>query len=116
MCLHIHSDAFYLSEAHARICAGGTFFFSAQPADPTKHPSAESPQTTYNGAIHTINAIMVNGMASSTEAEFGALFHNARDTAPLRNALVEMGHPQAVALIQTDNAYTAGIANETVKQ
>jgi hypothetical protein len=36
-CLHIHSDASYLSEAHGRRRAGGTFFLSNKPADPSIH-------------------------------------------------------------------------------
>jgi hypothetical protein len=59
---------------------------------------------------------MRNVMASATEAELSAMFHNARDCVPLRIALEEMGHPQAVTPIQTDNTCAAGIANETVKQ
>jgi hypothetical protein len=39
MCLHIHSDSSYLSEANARSRAGGTLFLSANPIDPTKPPS-----------------------------------------------------------------------------
>jgi hypothetical protein len=84
LCLHIHSDASYLSEANTHIRAGGTLFLSAKPADPTKNPSADAPPSVYNGAIHTISAIMANVMASATEAEFGALFHNALAIVPLR--------------------------------
>jgi hypothetical protein len=114
MCLHIHSDASYLSEAHARRRAGGTFFLSNKPADPSN--PTNNPPPPYNGPIHTISAIMANVMASATEAEFGALFHNARDAVPLRTTLVEMGHPQPATPIQTENACAAGIYNETVKQ
>jgi hypothetical protein len=114
MCLHIHSDASYLSEAHSRIQAGGTFFLSNKPADPSN--PANNPPPPYNGPIHTISAIMVNVTASATEADFGALFHNARDAVPLRTALIEMGYPQPATPIQTDNACAARISNETVKQ
>jgi hypothetical protein len=118
MYLHIHSDsdASYLSKAKARSRAGGTFFLSSRPPDPsaTPHPDATPPP--HNGAIHTISSIMRNVMASATEAELGAVFHNARDYVPLRIALEEMGHPQAATPIQTDNACAAGVANETVKQ
>jgi hypothetical protein len=55
-------------------------------------------------------------MESATEAEFGALFHNACDAVPLHTALIEMGHPQPDTPIQTDNACAAGISNKTVKQ
>jgi hypothetical protein len=115
-CLHIHSNALYLSEDNARIHAGGNFFLSAKYASPTKLPSDNAPPPIYNHAIHTISAIMANIMASATEAEFGALFHNTRDAAPLRTNLIEMGHPQSANRIQTDNAYAAGIINETFKQ
>jgi hypothetical protein len=113
MCLHIHSA--YLSEANARSRAGGTFFLSANPIDPTKPPSKDNPPPPYKGAIHTISAIMANAMASAKQSEFGALLHNARDDVPLRIALVEMGHPQPAIHIQTDNACDAGISNETAK-
>jgi hypothetical protein len=89
---------------------------SAKSTDPTKPPSADNPPPPYNGAIHAISAIMANVMASSTEAEFGALFHNAREAVPLRTVIIEMGHPQPATPIQTDNACAAGISNETVKQ
>jgi hypothetical protein len=116
MCLNIHSDASYLSEANAHSRAGGTVFLSAKPADPAKPPRVDVPPPAYNGAIHPISAIMANVMASATEAGFGALLHNARDDVPLRTALIEMGHPQAATPTQTDNACAAGIANETAKQ
>jgi hypothetical protein len=59
---------------------------------------------------------MVNGMASEIEAEFGALFHNARDNVYLHTALMEMGHPQPATPLQIDNACAEGISNKTVKQ
>jgi hypothetical protein len=84
MCLHIHSDASYLSEAHARSRACGTLFLIHKPAYPFNPANNTLPP--YNGPIHTISAIMANVMASATEAELGALFHNARDAVPLRTA------------------------------
>ena len=55
-------------------------------------------------------------MASATEAEVGALFHNAQDACALRNTLEFLGHPQPATPIQTDNSCAEGIANDTVKQ
>jgi hypothetical protein len=46
MCLHIHSDASYLSEAHARIQDGGTFFLSKKPADPSNPANNPPPPYT----------------------------------------------------------------------
>jgi hypothetical protein len=59
---------------------------------------------------------MQNVMSSAAEAEFGALFHNAKDAEMLRGILEAMGHPQPATPIQTDNACANGIANDTVKQ
>jgi hypothetical protein len=87
MYLHIHSDASYLSEAKARSRAGGTFFLSSRPPDPSATPDPDATPPTHNGAIHTISSIMRNVMASATEAELGAVFHNASDCFPLRIAL-----------------------------
>jgi hypothetical protein len=78
MCLHIHSDASCLSETNARSRTGSTSLLSTNPIDHTKHPSTDNPPPPYNCPIHTSSAIMANFMASSTEAEFGALLHNVR--------------------------------------
>jgi hypothetical protein len=93
MYLNIHSDASYLSEAKVRSRIEGTFFISDRPkyASATPSPTATPPQ--HNGAIHIISSIVRNVMASATEAELVALFHNACDGIPLRTALIEMGHP-----------------------
>ena len=69
-----------------------------------------------NGAIHIVSTILQNVMASATEAEVGALFHNAQDACTLRNTLEFLGHPQPPTPIQTDNAAAKGIVNDTVKQ
>jgi hypothetical protein len=55
-------------------------------------------------------------LSSTTEAETGALFHNAKDAALFRITLLELGHTQGPTSIQTDNACASGINNDTVKQ
>jgi hypothetical protein len=55
-------------------------------------------------------------LSSATEAETGALFHNAKDAAPFRITLLKLGHPQGPTPVQTDNACASGIINDTVKQ
>lgn len=112
MILHCHSDASYLSAPEARSRAGGIFFLSDN-VDVTA-PDAQTPKV--NGAVHIISKIMNNVMASATEAEVGALFHNAQDACMLRTALDFLGHPQPATPIQTDNACAEGIINDTVKQ
>jgi hypothetical protein len=55
-------------------------------------------------------------MASAAESEVGALFLNGQEAIPLRNALIELGHPQPPTPLQTDNTTAAGFANDTIKQ
>eukprot|EP00978_Attheya_sp_CCMP212_P001037 scaffold2120_cov31-Attheya_sp.AAC.4 len=55
-------------------------------------------------------------VSSTTEAELGACFFNAKEDVMIRIILIKMGHPQPTTPIQVDNSYAAGIANDTVKQ
>ena len=75
-----------------------------------------APPVQINGAVHVISKIMMNVMASATEAEVGALFHNSQEACMLRNTLEFLGHPQPPTPIQTDNSCAEGIVNDTVKQ
>jgi hypothetical protein len=59
---------------------------------------------------------MRNVLASATEAEVGALFHNEQAACILRQTLDELGHNQPATPIQTDNSSAEGILNDTVKQ
>ena len=112
MVLHIHSDASYLSEPKARSRAGGFFYLS----DNIDVQQPDAPQPKLNGAVHILSTILNNVMASATEAEVGALFHNAQDACMLRNTLEFLGHSHPATPIQTDNSCAEGIANDTVKQ
>jgi hypothetical protein len=112
MVLHIHSDASYLSEPKSRSRAGGHFFLSNMPTDPTKGPT----KPRLNGPIHIVCGIMRNVMASAAESEVGALFLNGQEAIPLRDTLIKFGHPQPSTPLQTDNTTAAGIANDTIKQ
>jgi hypothetical protein len=113
MILQIHSNASYLSEAKARSRAGGIHFLGNKLPE-TIHP--DDPPPPLNGAVHIVNIIMRNALASATEAEVGAYFHNAQDATTLRTALEFMGWPQPATPIQTDNSCADGIINDTVKQ
>ena len=114
MVLHVHSDASYLSVHGARSRVGGFFFLSEQP--PPSGYTEHSIPPPINGPVHVNSIIMQHVMSSAAEAEFGALFHNAKDAEMLRTILSAMGHPQPATPIQTDNACANGIANDTVKQ
>ncbi len=108
MVLNIHSDALYLSEANAHSQACRHFFMGWR-ADPTK-------PIKLNGAFFTLCAILRFIIASTAEAELGALFLNCKQAKKFRLTLEEMGHPQPPTLIHCDNSTTVGIANNTVKQ
>jgi hypothetical protein len=114
MYLHIHSDASYLSEIRARSRAGGYFFLSDRPKKLPPAPTGTPPPL--NGAIHVHSSIMRSVLSLATEAETGALFHNAKDAAPFRITLIKLKHPQGATPIQTNNACASGIINDTVKQ
>jgi hypothetical protein len=111
MCLHIHSDASYLSKSNAPSQAGGIFFLSNKPSD-----QPNPPPPPINAPVHIVSSILRNVMASATEAEVGACFHNAQDACPIRTTLIELGWPQPTTPIQVDNSCAHGIINDTVKQ
>jgi hypothetical protein len=108
MILYAHSDASYLSEPKARSRVGGYFYLgnTGEPAD-NPHP---------NGAIHIESRIMKNVMASASEAETGALFHNGQEAAHMRQILKELDYPQpGPTRITTDNSTADGFANKRTK-
>ena len=83
MLLAVHSDTSYLSEPKARSRAGGHFFLASDVPIPAN-----------NGVVlNTANRIKTI-MSSAAEAKMRAIFLNAKEATPARNALIEMGHPQ----------------------
>ena len=106
MILKIHSDASYLSEPKARSRSGGHFYLGSKPA--TKY--------TPNGAIFNTTNIIQTVVTSAAEAEYVSLYVNAKTGIPMRHTLIEMGHPQPPAPIQTDHTTAVGIANDSIEQ
>jgi hypothetical protein len=103
--LWIHSDASYLSGAHAQSRAGAYYALGE-----CEHPA------TPNGAIHVLSNIMRQVLASATKAEVGILFYSAQDSSMLRTTLNKMGHRQPATPIQTDNAVANSIVNDRLKE
>ena len=116
MILHVHSDASYLSEPKARSRVGGLHYLSSRPRDPLKPPDENDTPPPLNGAVHIVSNIMRQVLASAAEAETGGLFYNGQEAATIRTTLAELGDPQPLRPIQTDNSTVAGISNYTVKQ
>jgi hypothetical protein len=73
-------------------------------------------QDTLNGSILNVAAVIKNVVASTTESEVCACFHNAQSGAPLRATLDELGNTHPPAPLRTDNSTVFGIINETIKQ
>lgn len=115
MCLHVDSDASYLSvsKAHSRIA--GFHYRSSHPDSDTKATESHTPPPT-NGAILTPCQILKEVVSSAAEAELAGAFHNGKEACPIRITLEELGYPQPATIIITDNSTAAGISNDTLKQ
>jgi hypothetical protein len=70
MQLKIHSDALYLSEPKAKSRIGG-YFYLGKKSDSRMKPLS-------NGPILCHTTVLKHVISSVTEAEFGALFVNAK--------------------------------------
>jgi hypothetical protein len=106
MVLQVSSDASYLSEPEARSRTGGHFYLG----------NNDKRQQQINGPILCSYGIIKHVMSSAVEAEIGSIFSNAKEAAPLRVMLEEMGHPQPATLIQTDNSTACRILNNKLNQ
>ena len=105
--LNINSDASYIDEKVWSII-GGRYFLGSIPRkiDPIN----------INGAIHTIFIIIKYIVISASEAELEGLFNTSRIGKIIHLALIELGHPQPLTPLYTDNYTAAVIINHTVKQ
>ena len=104
MILQLDSDAAYLVCPEARSRAGGYFFLG------------NKDRKLFNGALKVLAKIIKNVMASASEAEVAGLYMNAHEAVPMRQALIEMGHPQPATPMKTDNSTATGILNNTIKR
>jgi hypothetical protein len=108
MQLKIHSDASYLSEPKAKSRIGGYFYLG------NKSDSRMKPL--YNGPLLCHTTFLKHVVSSVAEAEFGALFVNAKEGTVTRTTLSEMGHNQDATDLTTDNTTSDVIINNTVQQ
>ena len=115
MVLYFHIDASYLSEPQSRSRLGGHFYISSRPQDPLKMPDPTDPMPPNNLSIKSNSTIVKCVLASSAEAEFGAVLFNMSNAVPIRKTLEEMGHPQPPTYIVPDNTTAVSLANKTKK-
>jgi hypothetical protein len=73
-------------------------------------------KTLSNGLLLCHTTVLKHVVSSVAEAEFGALFVNAKEGTVTRTTLAEMGHNQDATELKTDNTTAAGIINNTVQQ
>lgn len=104
MILQTHSDAAYLVAPHSRSRMGGYHFLD------------DRNRKSFNGPILVLAKIIKHVMSSACEAEVGALFMNAQQAVPIRNCLIDLGHPQTPTPFITDSSTARGIIGGTMKQ
>jgi hypothetical protein len=108
MQLKIHSDASYLSKPKAKSRIGGYFYLG------NNTNSRMKPLSNFPLLCHT--TVLKHVVSSIAEAEFGALFVNAKEGTVTRTKLAEMDHNQDATDLKTDNTTADGIINNTVQQ
>jgi hypothetical protein len=108
MQLKIHSDASYLSEPKAKSRIGGYFYLGNIP------PLLKKPLS--NDPLLCQTTVLKHAVSSVADAEFGALFVNAKEGTVTRKTLAEMGHNQDATELKLDNNTSNGIINNTVQQ
>ena len=76
--------------------------------------SEDVPVPIFNGPVLTIAQIIKNIMSLAAEAELAGLYICAKEIAPIRQAIINMGWTQPITPTYCDNSTTVGVANETI--
>ena len=106
MQLHVDTDAAYLVLPKARSRIAGYFRLLGQDTTIYDH----------NGAILIECKTLRNVVTSAAEVETHGIFHNAKQTLPIRHILTELGHKQLQPTpIKTDNSTSAGYVNKNIQ-
>jgi hypothetical protein len=110
MQLEISSDASYLSERKSRSRVGGIAYLK------TNELHTGDNLILPNGPIDITCSILGPVVTSAMEAEYGALYVNARKAKELVQTLEDLGHPQGPVTIYADNKPAINVANGNAKQ
>ena len=111
MILHVETDAAYLVLPNAKSRIAGYYFLSNQPL-----PSPARPDPKPNGPILIECKTLRHVVASAAEAECGGLFHNGQMAVPIRQLLIDIGHPQPPTPLKTDNSTASNFTQCNMKQ
>ena len=76
--------------------------------------SNNSADTPNNGAVLAVSRIIKAVMSSAAKAKLGAHYINCRKSIPAGHTLIEMGHPQPLTTVQTDNMTALGVVKNTI--
>ena len=98
------NNAAYLVCPQARSRAGGYHFIG------------NKDKKLFNGPVLVLAKVIKNVMSSAAEAEVAALFMNAQEALPIRQCLIDLGHPQPPTPLKTDNSTAKGILTGEMKQ
>ncbi len=98
------SDASYLGDENAQSRAGGYWYLGNKDNEDI------------NGHVLCISKIIPAIVASAGEAEYAALFMNAKEGEELRNTLEDFGYKQHATQILCDNSFSTNLAKNMVKQ
>jgi hypothetical protein len=110
MQLEISSDASYLSETKSRSRVGGVAYLQ------TDHSYTGNDIHLPNGPIDIVCSILKPVVTAAMEAEYGALYVNARKATELINTLQDLGHTQQPVRIYADNKPAISVATNKAKQ
>lgn len=113
MILFIHSNALYLLVTKDCSRASGIFFLSD---NKPLHLWYKGFLPKLNGIVHVLCKKLCNVVASTVEAEYGAMFLNGQQAVPMDTTLEEMNRPQPATPIQVDNSTAVGIDTQAIKQ
>ena len=111
MILHVDSDASYLVQPGAKSRIAGSYVLSSLPTHGTVSYT-RAHNTPFLIECRTLRHVV----ASSAEAETGALFQNAQNSIAIRQALHSLGHPQPATPLKTDNSTAFGYVHNNIKQ
>lgn len=107
MILQVNTDAAYLVLPKTRQATGVFYLSNNPPLEDTPIP---------NGAIDLLCKTIPNVVSTAAEVKTGGTYMNRRHTAPIRETLQEMGHPQLPTRITGDNSTTKGLLTRDMQQ
>ena len=113
MQLICHSDASHQSEPGSRSRITGIYFLGTNSAN-FEGPGLAAPNL--NGCIGFMTTIAPTVCAGAYESEYAALWGNVSNMEPIRQTLLDLGHPQNPTRIIYDNTVAGSLANRTCKQ